>query len=153
MPLCEIVIGNCSTIINNHNEAPKVRTLSAKLLQSQIKRTSNLLAILMKIARPMKMVHGNAVFIREESKLARNTHRYTFSTRNFTSFNSLNFPELNRLIAEDTNTRQLRKSDNRGGRENASKMRLRFYFALQLCGVKEATNHNCRRFYIVVSVF
>ncbi len=42
----------------------------------------------------MKMVYGNAVFIREEAKLARNTHRYAFSTRNFTSFNSINFPEL-----------------------------------------------------------
>ncbi len=41
----------------------------------------------------MKMVHGNAVFIREEAKLARNTHRSAFSTRNFTSFNSVNFPE------------------------------------------------------------
>ena len=41
----------------------------------------------------MKMVHGNAVFIREEAKLARNTHRYAFSTQNFTSFNSVNFPE------------------------------------------------------------
>ncbi len=30
----------------------------------------------------MKMVHGNAVFIREEAKLVRNTHRYTFSTQN-----------------------------------------------------------------------
>ncbi len=40
----------------------------------------------------MKMVHGNAVFIREEAKLARNTYLYTFSTRNFTSFNSINFP-------------------------------------------------------------
>ncbi len=60
---------------------------------------------------------------------------------------------FNRLIAEDANTRQLRKIDNRGGRKNASKMRLRVYFALQLCGVKEATNHNCRRFYIVVSIF
>ncbi len=40
----------------------------------------------------MKMVRGNAVFIREEAKLARNTHLYTFSTRNFTSFNSVNFP-------------------------------------------------------------
>ncbi len=39
----------------------------------------------------MKMVHGNTVFIREE--LARNTHQYTFSMRNFTSFNSVNFPE------------------------------------------------------------
>ncbi len=38
------------------------------------------------------MVHGNAVFIREKAKLARNTHLYTFSTRNFTSFNSVNFP-------------------------------------------------------------
>ncbi len=37
----------------------------------------------------MKMVHGNAVFIREEAKLARNTHLYTFSMRNFTSFNSV----------------------------------------------------------------
>ncbi len=37
----------------------------------------------------MKMVHGNAVFIREEAKLARNTHLYTFSIRNFTSFNSV----------------------------------------------------------------
>ncbi len=60
---------------------------------------------------------------------------------------------LNRLIAEDANTRQLRKIDNRGGRKNASKMRLRVNLALQLCGVKEATNHNCRRFYIVVSIF
>ncbi len=40
----------------------------------------------------MKMIHGNAVFIREEAKLAGNTHRYTFSMRNFTSFN-FNFPE------------------------------------------------------------
>ncbi len=40
----------------------------------------------------MKMVHENAVFIREEAKLARTTHLYTFSTRNFTSFNSVNFP-------------------------------------------------------------
>ncbi len=39
----------------------------------------------------MKMVHGNAVFIREEAKLARSTHLYTFSKRNFTSFNSVNF--------------------------------------------------------------
>ena len=38
----------------------------------------------------MKTVHRNAVFIREEAKLARNTHQYTLSTRNFTSFN---FPE------------------------------------------------------------
>ncbi len=28
-----------------------------------------------KIAGPMKMVRGNAVFIREEAKLARNTHQ------------------------------------------------------------------------------
>ena len=41
----------------------------------------------------MKMVHGNAVIIREEARQGRNTHRYTFSTRNFTSFNSFNFPE------------------------------------------------------------
>ncbi len=41
----------------------------------------------------MKMVHGNAVFIRKEAKLARNTHRYAFSAQNFTSFNSGNFPE------------------------------------------------------------
>ena len=41
----------------------------------------------------MKMVHGTAVFIREGAKLARNTHQYTFSTRNLTSFNSVNFPE------------------------------------------------------------
>ncbi len=41
----------------------------------------------------MKMIHGNAVFIREEAKLARNTHCYAFSARNFTSFNSVNFPE------------------------------------------------------------
>ncbi len=61
--------------------------------------------------------------------------------------------KVNRLIAEDANTRQLKKIDNRGGRENASKMRLRVHFALQLCGVKETTNHNCRRFYIVVSIF
>ncbi len=40
----------------------------------------------------MKMVHGNTVFIRKEAKLARNTHLYTFSMRNFTSFNSVNFP-------------------------------------------------------------
>ncbi len=40
------------------------------------------------------MVHGNAVFIREEAKLARNTHPYTFSTRNFTSF------ELHRWLQE-----------------------------------------------------
>ncbi len=39
------------------------------------------------------MVHGSTVFIREEAKLARNTHRYTFSMRNFTSFNSINIPE------------------------------------------------------------
>ncbi len=42
----------------------------------------------------MKMVHGNAVFIREEAKLARNTHLYIFSMRNLTSFNSVNFPGL-----------------------------------------------------------
>ncbi len=42
----------------------------------------------------MKMVHGNAVFIKEEAKLARNTHLYTFSTRNLTSFNSVNFPRV-----------------------------------------------------------
>ena len=41
----------------------------------------------------MKTVHANAVFIREEAKLARSTHRYAFSTWNFTSFNSINFPE------------------------------------------------------------
>ncbi len=39
------------------------------------------------------MVHGNAVFIRKEAKPARNTHWYAFSTRKFTSFNSVNFPE------------------------------------------------------------
>ena len=41
----------------------------------------------------MKIVHGNAVFIKEEVKLARNTHCCIFSTRNFTPFNSVNFPE------------------------------------------------------------
>ncbi len=41
----------------------------------------------------MKMVRGNAVFIREEAKLARNTHWYTFSMLNFPSFNSVNFAE------------------------------------------------------------
>ena len=61
------------------HEAPKVRTLSI------IKWGIN-------IARAMHVVHGNTVFIREETKLDRNTHRYTFSTRNFTSFNSVNFP-------------------------------------------------------------
>ncbi len=40
------------------------------------------------------MVHGNTIFIREEAQLARNTHLvYAFSTQNFTSFNSINFPE------------------------------------------------------------
>ncbi len=39
------------------------------------------------------MVHGNAVFIREEAKQARNTHWYTFSKRNFTSLNFVNFSE------------------------------------------------------------
>ncbi len=37
--------------------------------------------------------YEHTVFIREEAKQARNTHRYTFSTRNFTPFNSVNFPE------------------------------------------------------------
>ncbi len=37
----------------------------------------------------MKMVHANAVFIREEGKLATNTQQYTFSKQNFTSFNSV----------------------------------------------------------------
>ncbi len=60
---------------------------------------------------------------------------------------------FNRLHANDANMRQLRKIDNRGGRKYASKMRLRVHFALQLCGVKDATDHNCRRFYIVVSIF
>ncbi len=60
---------------------------------------------------------------------------------------------LNRLMPKDAKTRQLRKIDNCGGRENASKKRLRVHFALQLCGVKDATNCNCRRFYIVVSIF
>ncbi len=41
----------------------------------------------------MKMVHGNAVFIREEAKQARDTHRYTLLTWNFTSLNSVNLPE------------------------------------------------------------
>ena len=41
----------------------------------------------------MKMVHRNVVFIREEAKQVRNTHQYTFSTRNFTSFNFVNFAE------------------------------------------------------------
>ncbi len=41
----------------------------------------------------MKMVLRNAVFIREKAKHARNAHRYTISTGNFTSFNSVNFPE------------------------------------------------------------
>ncbi len=31
--------------------------------------------------------------VREEAKQARNTHRYTSSLRNFTSFNSVNSPE------------------------------------------------------------
>ncbi len=56
-------------------------------------------------------------------------------------------------MPKDAKTRQLRKIDNRGGRENASKKRLRVHFALQLCGVKDSTNHNCRLFYIVVSIF
>ncbi len=60
---------------------------------------------------------------------------------------------FNRLHANDANMRQLRKIDNRGGRKYASKMRLRVHFALQLCGVKDATDHNCRRFYIDVSIF
>ncbi len=51
----------------------------------------------------MKMVHGNAVFIREEAKLARNTHLYTFSTRNFTSFNSVNFPGVAAPLAVEIN--------------------------------------------------
>ena len=38
----------------------------------------------------MKMVHVNAVFIREEAKQARYTHQYTFSTRNFNSLDSVN---------------------------------------------------------------
>ncbi len=41
----------------------------------------------------MKMAHGNAVFITEEAKLARNTYRYTSSMQNFTSLNSINLPE------------------------------------------------------------
>ncbi len=51
----------------------------------------------------MKMVHGNAVFIREEAKLARNTHRYAFSTRDFTSCNSINFPEHARKSNDPSN--------------------------------------------------
>ena len=31
--------------------------------------------------------------LREEAKLIRKAHRYTFSTRSFTTFNSINFPE------------------------------------------------------------
>ncbi len=45
------------------------------------------------------MVPGNAVFIRKEAKLDRNTHLYTFSMRNFT-FNSVNFPEHTPLAAK-----------------------------------------------------
>ncbi len=41
----------------------------------------------------MKMVHGNAVFIREEAKLARNNHRYTSST-------SLTSLSINRWLQE-----------------------------------------------------
>ena len=43
------------------------------------------------------MVHGNSVFIREEAKQARNTHRYTFSMRNFTPFNSVNSLSISKL--------------------------------------------------------
>ncbi len=39
----------------------------------------------------MKMVHENG------AKQARKTHWYTFSTRNFTSFNFVNFPEHSKL--------------------------------------------------------
>ncbi len=50
------------------------------------------------------MVHGNAVFIREEAKLARNTHWYTFSTRNFTLLStpltSLSIKQTTLLAAE-----------------------------------------------------
>ncbi len=51
----------------------------------------------------MKMVHGNAGIIREEAKLARNTHRYTFSTRNSllsTPLTSLSIKRTTPLAAE-----------------------------------------------------
>ncbi len=45
----------------------------------------------------MKMIHGNAVFIREEAKLARNTHLYTFSTRKTAILSTqLTFPSIKR---------------------------------------------------------
>ncbi len=57
------------------------------------------------------MVHGNVVSIREEAKLARNTHPYTFSTRNFTSFNSVNFPGVTlRSLSIKLRHRWLQKS-------------------------------------------
>ena len=43
------------------------------------------------------MIHGNAVFIREEAKLARNTHLYTFSTRKTAILSTqLTFPSIKR---------------------------------------------------------
>ncbi len=45
------------------------------------------------------MVHGNAVFIREEAKPARNIHRYTFSMRNFTPLTSLSIKQTILLAA------------------------------------------------------
>ncbi len=79
-------------------EAPKVRTLSAikHYLAIPSKTKSNLLAILMRHQNSSTNEDGigNAVFIRKEAKLARNTHRYAFSMRNFTSFNSKLFAHV-----------------------------------------------------------
>ncbi len=57
------------------------------------------------------MVQGNAVSIREEAKQARNTHLYTFSMRNFTSFKSVNFPGVTfgSLSTKETIHRRLQK--------------------------------------------
>ncbi len=49
------------------------------------------------------MVHGNAVFIREKAKLARNTHRYTFSSETSllpTPLTSLSIKQTTLLAAE-----------------------------------------------------
>ena len=46
------------------------------------------------------MVHGNAVFIREEAKQARNTHRYAFST--LETYSILSTPLTSQSINQTT---------------------------------------------------
>ncbi len=80
--------GPTATKLFQYNLRPKERAIFINYFnQATIIFLCTIILLELYYSSSKIMVHRNTVFIREDAKLARNTHRYTYSTWNLTSLN------------------------------------------------------------------